>query len=1735
MSTGKALKKIGKGFLYFLLIVLVLVCAFIFFINIPYGKRVVKNRVQSYLSAKLKTKVEIGAVDYSLPKWIEIRNVYIEDQYRDTLIYGEEISADISMFKLLRGNTDIGKLFFRNILINVSRKETDSVFNFQFVIDAFTGNKPAANVDPDTAALKLSLDRLIFDNVAMRFKDGYGGTDFATRIKYLDATMERFQPDRLLFAIKEFRASGVDFFMSIFREPPPVIKEVAARRDTLSLPTPKLLLTAGLLDLRDVNVTIDNRVNGMFYSNEVTHLNLVNTYFDAIQTRAYADRLELDSSDVAFRLPVKATQSAIDTADRDEWIIKVPEIKLTKNSFRFDDPNIARAAGLDFSHLNAKEIYMDGSFNMGADTTRAVLKHFAFRDTSGFQLDSLFADVLFADSAIVASGVYMKTPVTEFRNETIVLYNGLDALTTNPDQSYVNAKIINSTIAMNDLYLLLPTLRTSFPPEKFAGQKIFVNTELRGTLAQVYLPFFRISGLSGSVINGKGYLTNLHDPQKLGYNIDIANSTITREDLLKFVDVQSAGNIPAVFNLSGGIKGNTRELVADIRAAGGDVRFSGVVALSGLDDPGGVKYAINAREVSMTRDVIMAFMPAGSLPPNVKLPPSITASGQFRGTATGFESDLNLVTTYGNATLKGYMRNMNDPGRAVYDMYITLRDFDLGTLLTDTLLGITTLSAYAKGTGLDYKTMQSNINADIAYIGLNDYNYHNANIESRFNAGDIYAQGNVADSNLVVDFSGNINVRTEYPAFDLVMDIDTARLQPLNFFDSQLDISGYADLNAQSLQPGSLDARFFLDSFTVRNDQGPYYVDTISLIATSQDGVDDIRLRSPFAYVDMNGRFQYDKLHRSIGAYVDSYYDIGSFTPPVQDQQVDFNAEVFYHPLVTVLIPGLHDYDSVTLNGRYVSGYGDSALVFNASAPYVAYDKYVVRNTTADINSANGGLGFNIVFDTLHTPGRIFYGSTLNGRASNDSLQVAALTQDKNAQDWFALDASLYTNNNEYTFRLNDRLLLNYEPWTVNEGNYIVYSPQGLLVNDFVMRSDTASISLNSREPVMNSPVDMVIDNFNLKSVSSFLNNDTILLAGILDAQMAVTDWNKQIPGFSGNATVKDLTVMNGLLGDLTLNAAKTGDNEMAADLQLSGNGNDIYSEGRYYLNNAENQFDAYLDVRRFNVASIQPVIGNMISDARGNISGTLTMGGKLSNPDWQGSLEFDSTKFVVTEFGTPYYIDGEEIVLDHPDILFNDFQVEDSLGHELTIDGAIIANTLTNYDLDLYLNTADFIVIDAPKAIGNEIYGFASVDANLTITGNSEVPEIEGDIFVNDNSDITLVIPERAVNKDAARTVVRFIDQDTFNLNEPVLFEPERDPGMTFGRFLNYNLNIEITRNSAVTIVVDPVTGDELRVKGDAQLNTGVDPGGNLIIAGNYELEEGHYILNYQFLQRRFTLTKGSTIFFVGDPMDAIVDIRAEYIANTSSRELLANEVSTVSSSLANSFNQRIPFRVMLHLTGVLSKPDIDFDIQLPDEDAPINSELRTTVENKLIQIRGDESATNKQVFSLLLFNRFVGEQSSDFFKGNSSDFNDLARQSVSQFLSAALDEIASDLFKGIDVDLNLNTYRDFSNGGNSQRTDLNIALSKSFLDDRLVVSVGTNIGIEGQDPAAKAGSNYSFMPDVTLAYKLTKDGRYMIRAYRRNQFEVVLDGYVVENGVGFVVTMNYEKFRELFHRPAK
>ncbi|MEO6549873.1 MAG: translocation/assembly module TamB domain-containing protein [Ferruginibacter sp.] len=751
-------------------------------------------------------------------------------------------------------------------------------------------------------------------------------------------------------------------------------------------------------------------------------------------------------------------------------------------------------------------------------------------------------------------------------------------------------------------------------------------------------------------------------------------------------------------------------------------------------------------------------------------------------------------------------------------------------------------------------------------------------------------------------------------------------------------------------------------------------------------------------------------------------------------------------------------------------------------------------------------------------------------RLVNETIPISFIKKDTANQYSYYIKGMLVLTNGTISFSLTDSLVLNYKKWIVPPGNRVKFTPAGLSAQDFVLTKDSSILSVTNRQTLQNDSVDIIIRNVNLVDIAGIFNADSSTVAGVLNATIQATGLGRGFPAVAGLATISNILLREQPLGNLQANAEWINKNTIHTTLSLTQGDTLASAVGSLLLNNKKQQLDGIVDIKSLPVVSVQGFVKKILTLLNGNVNGLLALKGKLKKPQWKGELNIDSAKFSLNQSGAVYTIGHQKILLDHPRINFDHFTINDSLGHALVFNGNLL-NADTSYALDMNMNSNDFTLINAPKAINNQVYGYAGIGANVAIKGTLAKPELNGAIELSDNTDITLVLPAKNSDKDIAGSVVRFIDRDTFLIPESRTFSPSTPTAKNISKYINRQLNFHLDKQAALTIIIDPATGDELKAQGEANLNGGYDSAENVILSGTYLLNSGYYELNYQFLKKRFILVPGSTITFSGNPLDAQVNIRAEYIANTASKDLLGNEVGAVEASIARSFKQNIPFRVVLFLKGSLNKPEISFDIQLP-QTSSISNRLRTTLENKLVQLRADIAAINKQVFALLVLDRFVGEQSTDFFKGNGADFSDINKESVSKFLSAALDQVASDLFKGINVDLNLNSFKDFTNYNTIQKTDLNVEVSKNFLNDRLNVTVGRNFGIEGQDGSAKAAQQKGsrFLPDVTVNYKLSTDGRYMLRSYNKNPLEVILDGYIVETGVAFIITMDYEKYRELF-----
>jgi hypothetical protein len=145
--------------------------------------------------------VAIGKINIGIPNKILLENIYIEDQQKDTLLSGERISVDIDMFKLIGSNIVINELEITNVTAKIKRELPDTVYNFQFIVDAFAPKKPTPVNPADTAAVQMDLDQVTWIKYELVYNDAVSGSDMEIWLEHFDTDVKTFDLNKQVYSV----------------------------------------------------------------------------------------------------------------------------------------------------------------------------------------------------------------------------------------------------------------------------------------------------------------------------------------------------------------------------------------------------------------------------------------------------------------------------------------------------------------------------------------------------------------------------------------------------------------------------------------------------------------------------------------------------------------------------------------------------------------------------------------------------------------------------------------------------------------------------------------------------------------------------------------------------------------------------------------------------------------------------------------------------------------------------------------------------------------------------------------------------------------------------------------------------------------------------------------------------------------------------------------------------------------------------------------------------------------------------------------------------------------------------------------------------------------------------------------------------------------------------------------------------------------------------------------------
>ena len=145
-----------------------------------------------------------------------------------------------------------------------------------------------------------------------------------------------------------------------------------------------------------------------------------------------------------------------------------------------------------------------------------------------------------------------------------------------------------------------------------------------------------------------------------------------------------------------------------------------------------------------------------------------------------------------------------------------------------------------------------------------------------------------------------------------------------------------------------------------------------------------------------------------------------------------------------------------------------------------------------------------------------------------------------------------------------------------------------------------------------------------------------------------------------------------------------------------------------------------------------------------------------------------------------------------------------------------------------------------------------------------------------------------------------------------------------------NITYDVDVTANPMVTVrvILDDLTGDEIKGKGSGTLNIHSGTNERLSMRGRFDIDEGDYLFTFQsFFKKPFEIRKGTTnyISWSGDPYAAKIQFEAVYTAENVSFSPLASAIPDQYARLRDNVY------VVVNLTGDLFKPDFKFSLAFP------------------------------------------------------------------------------------------------------------------------------------------------------------------------------------------------------------
>ncbi|MDR1974255.1 MAG: translocation/assembly module TamB [Bacteroidales bacterium] len=1199
-----------------------------------------------------------------------------------------------------------------------------------------------------------------------------------------------------------------------------------------------------------------------------------------------------------------------------------------------------------------------------------------------------------------------------------------------------------------------------------------------------------------------------------------------------------------VTQVAGKVSGTVSDLRTEgIRIKGGNnFNIETDVYLSGLLNYKNTKYDINIKKFSITKeDLKYITLPDRwqfEIPKQLDAFTDLDLHGTFTGKLDDFVAEINL-----NSNLGTVIADLRLGHKEIDTSIQTIRaktdiiDLQLGKILSATKwFGATTASLNVSSEGHSLKNMSHNISGKINSFVFNDATIYDIDADVNIEGKKIDGNINANDRNVDFDLMCRADFRDTAAKFYYDINLRNINLQALKLVSDTMPLTLSSKIKGRNVGTDldNLYCDIELKEIELSGNSFGLTLPRIALLIDEKENSKHFTLISDLLKINIDGEFVLSKIPKLYTHLKQIYFD------------EEVPEEISATPLPNMadeIMPDQKFTASVTINGvNHLAGVFSSELQLShkltfdiscntkenkyklhADIPYVTYKKFGYINGQIDLFTVENVMFIRTTADKLFLDDSMYMAQFLfqTNFAGHNTFNwgIHWLNNDINGNDTnFSYgnirgNFSYFENQRKWKLSVDTSGMRFYDRnWIFSPNSFVEGDPERITVNNFSLRNGHEAISASGvLSKDMNSKLEIKMDSLNISYLDVFFKRAGIDPDGYISGKIELWDVYKNMDIVS-DISMERFHINGDNYGTIGLKTRY--DKSKSAllgqiDISLVGGKIPLLSLNGTFYPKKNNALDFEGTAKNLPINFLENYLLSFSSDISGTVSGTMKLGGTLKKPEFYTDVQSKDFAMSIDILNTSYTFDTCRIIVTPTEISFPTAVFHESThGGTGRLRGKITHKNFKNISPNLHIRVANVLALNVPfskaTAYSGTVFASGTCDIDGSVSDNMKIT-VNG--RTEKNSTITFNT-ESAF--ESSRDFIKFKDNGAQDdvVQEGYTYFIKKEQKEDTKTPLLIELNIDGTPDILVNMgIKNSVMSGHLSARGRGQMKFISNPDVTQLF-GTYTVNSGTFDFSMMgLMDKQFILRNGSTISWTGPLKEAQLNVDAVYTTRTSLAPILSE------GTFQGNVNQKVNVESILEMQGLLSNPNISFDINL----LTINQEIKDIFSG--IVNKENLSEMFRQTFSLLLFNNFMSVEGG-LMKNNVADN---ALSSSPELLLGQFNNFISQLSKNVDFGVN---YRP---GNEANNSEVQIMVGLQFFDNRLIVE--GSMGIDVDKSAGETSNPSGIVGDVNVEFKVTD--KISLKAFNRSdEKDILKSGVSYTQGVGVGYRRDFDSFKDLIVR---